>query len=132
MAFLYRGVSILDNPTPASSHMFSCHNLRLTQNLLHDKDPALAEQLVFLLHKYCSEKPANERRQIEFLLLIKELGAASVARIIADLTAIGAQRLEQPTAQPSGTRPFKQLLDDWIALGDWLVHAAVVDGLSNH
>ncbi|WP_339617560.1 hypothetical protein [uncultured Gilvimarinus sp.] len=129
MAHLYGCEPGSNGFTPASQQMFSCQNLLLTQDLLRDTEPALAQQVCKLLqqtNQHGSYHQSIDRRQIGFYPLINELGAQSITRIIANLTAMGTLWLEQSPPQRHSARPLKQLLDEWIALGDWLVHTAAV------
>lgn len=129
MAFLYGCEPGDDDLTPASHPMFSCRNLQLTQNLLREQEPALASKLHQLLrhmNKNITPNSPLEHRHIGFYPLIYELGAQSVSEIIANLTALGTHWLKQPAAQRANTTSLKQLLDEWIELGDWLVHTAAV------
>lgn len=126
MASLYRSWPDSNNPAPL---LFSWQNLRLTHTLLRDSEPTLAQQLGRLLQRFnqpLQTGTSAERRYIGFYPLLEELGADAIVRIIACLTTVVEQSIKQPTSQPNSARSFKQLLNEWIDLGEWLVRAASV------
>ncbi|WP_041522624.1 hypothetical protein [Gilvimarinus agarilyticus] len=129
MAFLYGCEPNTEGLIPESHPMFSCRNLQLTHDLLREQEPALANQLHQLLRQteqHINSEIPPDHCQIGFYPLINELGAQSVSSIIANLTALGSQWLKQPPPSQASATSLKQLLDEWIELGDWLVRTAAV------
>jgi hypothetical protein len=99
-------------------------DVQLTQRLLGASHPALALQLNQLFWPYTEAQAGHHDsapETLSYYSITDKLGAAVIVQIIAALTTLGEQKLEQ--SQP-GTPLIKHILNQWINLGDWLVGTA--------
>lgn len=97
---------------------FSSKNLQLTQALLRNLQPTLSENLRHTLALTPAQSSLNG------YTLLDTLGAVAIGRIIASLTQLGNEWLENGNCSVASLNSLHHLLDEWIALGDWVVQQA--------
>lgn len=99
--------------------------LVITSHLLRHDNPTLASAIQRALDEL---KPVATEGEIARLAepqlnaaLLHNLQAQTVGEILAALTAIGQRALADRQHQPERIALLHQLLDDWVALAEWIL-----------
>lgn len=104
-----------------SHWVFPRKTLHMTEQLLRAQHPTLASQL----HQALMARQittAQNPLQLPYHSLTQVLDAVTVTRIIGALTELGREWLSHPDDHPVSFEPLKGLLNQWIELGEWIVH----------
>jgi hypothetical protein len=111
---------------PYSNTTLSPAALALTSDLLRHHSPTLAEVVQNALANI-KEVPPGRRTGIRVTTpplnstLISSLEAETVGKVLEALTDLGNKALERHE-DPEQLKLVHRLLEDWVALADWLLH----------
>lgn len=112
---------------PYSNTALSAAALAMTSELLRQHNPSLAQVVQNALANI-KEAPPGRRTGIRVTQpplnasLIASLEAETVGKVLAALTELGNQALQENHGDPEQLEMVHRLLVDWAALADWLLH----------
>ncbi|WP_347330933.1 hypothetical protein [Marinimicrobium locisalis] len=114
--------------SPSQSHAHAALTptaLVLTSHLLRHDNPNLAFAIQHALEYLGADRPppstqANEELQLNTALLAS-LHAQTVGEILAALTVLGQQAVSTPQRHPERVALLHELLDEWVALAEWIL-----------
>lgn len=99
--------------------------LVITSHLLRHDNPTLASAIQKALDELEPVADTQEMAQLTEpqlnAALLHNLQAQTVGEILAALTAIGQRALAERQHQPERIALLHQLLDDWVALAEWIL-----------
>lgn len=114
--------SVVD--VPSHVPQFNCQTLHHTKVLLRELHPQLSEKIHQLLADLAPAELSNQgltHASLDHFTVLNNLGAVTIGKIIAALTQLGNRWLSQPLANGDSLNNLQAILQQWIALGDWLV-----------
>lgn len=114
--------------SPSRSHSHAALTptaLVLTSHLLRHDNPNLAYAIQHALEYLGTDRPPpsaqpNEELQLNTALLAS-LHAQTVGEILAALTVLGQQAVSAPQRHPERVALLHELLDEWVALAEWIL-----------
>lgn len=113
--------------SPSRSHAHAALTptaLVITSHLLRHDNPNLASAIQHALEDLSDPPPqvanSNEEPQVNCTLLAS-LHAQTVGEILAALTALGQRAISAPDRHPERVALLHELLDEWVALAEWIL-----------
>lgn len=98
--------------------------LVVTSHLLRHNNPNLAQAIEQALRAIPTEPTAvsTEPEDIDLNCeLLSKLHAQTIGEILAALTALGQQALHDHQRHPERIALLHELLDEWVALAEWIL-----------
>ncbi len=98
--------------------------LVITSHLLRHDNPNLARAIQQALRAIPSAPPTESTGAAEVELnrqLLSRLHAQTIGEILAALTALGQQALHDHQRHPERIALLHELLDEWVALAEWIL-----------
>lgn len=98
--------------------------LVVTSHLLRHDNPNLARAIQQALRALPTEEPAASTAPQDVDLnrqLLSNLHAQTIGEILAALTALGQQALKDHQRHPERIALLHELLDEWVALAEWIL-----------
>lgn len=120
-----------------SHDMFSRQVMELTFRLLRNNNPELSFALKKALdHIRLAPQEATLGNYAGEMLLnadvVDLLGAETVGRIVAALTAIGNQARARKDLPPQHIKVLRELIEDWALLAEWILLHSTAEKSAYH
>lgn len=126
----------MSSPRSTASSTLTPTALVVTSQLLRHDNPSLASAIQAALDDLAPVASREEfARMAESELnvtLLHALQARTVGQILAALTVLGKQALAERDLHPQRVELLHQLLDDWVALADWILQRSEFSQTSWH
>ncbi len=98
--------------------------LVITSHLLRHDNPNLARAIQRVLRAIPSAETLTPEEPADIELnrqLLSKLHAQTIGEILAALTALGQQALHDHQRHPERIALLHELLDEWVALAEWIL-----------
>lgn len=114
--------------SPSRTHIHAALTptaLVITSHLLRHDNPNLASAIQHALEELGHEPPPRTAKPSEEppinCALLATLHAQTVGEILAALTALGQRAINTPDRHPERVALLHELLDEWVALAEWIL-----------
>lgn len=114
----------MSSPNHIAEGVLTPTALIVTSHLLRHDNPNLARAIQQALEALpsSSRAPSTERQYAALnRWLLGHLHAQTVGEILAALTALGQQALQNSEHEPKQVALLHELLDEWVALAEWIL-----------